>query len=194
MKSLITFFLCWSLPFLCLGGPIQSRHAAVTKLKAAPGGGGGGGTRWVTDGPFNGTANNYAGYVGHKFTVGASPITVTTLSRWVAAGSSQTHALKIWTDGGSVVATASLNAASFSNAWGDVTLGAPVVLSASTAYRIGSEEFSGGDTWHQGSGTPYTTTAVATGNAYSYGTTYPDTDSGSGPFIYGPVSFSYSSP
>ncbi len=42
MKSLIAFILCWSLPFLCLGGPIQSHHAAVAKKRAAPGGGGSG--------------------------------------------------------------------------------------------------------------------------------------------------------
>ncbi len=41
VKKLVSFFLCLSIA-LCMGGPIQSHHTAVAKLKtAAPGGGGG---------------------------------------------------------------------------------------------------------------------------------------------------------
>ncbi len=196
MKSIITFFLCWSLPFLCLGGPIQSRHAAVAKIKAAPGGGGGG-TRWITNASgLNSTSSSYSGYIGGKFTVGGANITVTHLARYVISGSTQTHTLKIWDDSGTdvILASASLDASLFSNEWGSASVGTPVVLTSGVTYRIGSEEFSGGDLWHEAAGSTYTVTGVATLNGYNYGNPFVDAGTTSANNIYCPVSFIYSAP
>lgn len=43
-----------------------------------------------------GTArNDFSGWVGFKVTIGAHPITVTSLGRWVASGNTQAHTVKI---------------------------------------------------------------------------------------------------
>src|SRR5436309_6962322 len=39
--------------------------------------------------------NNFTGWVGFEFTVGANPLTVSQLGRWDVAGNAATHTLKL---------------------------------------------------------------------------------------------------
>jgi hypothetical protein len=140
--------------------------------------------------------NNYNGWLGMKFTVGANPLTIQGLGRWVIAGNTGNHTLKLVVDstkadvpGGSAVVSTSGAPAGFKYA----SLAAPVTLAANTAYYLVSQESSGGDQFYQGD-TTLTTTGAATmnlavwsGNGTSYGTAY---TAGS---CYVPVSFTYSS-
>lgn len=100
-----------------------------------------------------GTArNDFSGWVGFKMTVGANPITVTSLGRWVASGNTQAHTVKIvQVSNGADVAGASASVATGNlpqGQYGFVTLGSPVTLAANTSYYVVSQEFGGGDTWY----------------------------------------------
>jgi hypothetical protein len=112
--------------------------------------------------------NNLSGWVGMKFTVGGTPVTVTSLGRIYVTGHTGTHTLKIVNAGtGSDVAGGSvslnLSTGTPSNGFKYVALAAPVTLSANTAYYLVSQETSGGDQWYDFN-TVLTTTTVATVN------------------------------
>lgn len=105
---------------------------------------------------------NFNGYIGFKFTVGALPITVTKLGRWVVAGNDETHDIVI-TDstGSSVLATATVDTlGASSGAYLFSTLPSFVTLSALTQYALLSQErdAGGSDEWYDSM--PITTTAV----------------------------------
>jgi len=108
------------------------------------------GDPWILTAGASVTRNDYAGWVGGRFTVGASGININALGRMIIAGNSQTHTLKITTTGGSVVATAALNTSGLTvGQYGTVALASPVALAASTTYIIQSEEFLSGDLWRE---------------------------------------------
>ena len=112
--------------------------------------------------------NNLTGFVGMKFTVGAAPVTVTTLGRIYVAGNTGTHTVKIVNAGtGSDVAGGSIAlnmaAGTASNGFKYLALAAPVTLAANTAYYVVSQETSGGDQWYDFN-TVLTTTSVAVVN------------------------------
>lgn len=102
----------------------------------------------VTTIPVTATRNNLAGKVGLRFTPTANR-TVKRLGRFNVSGNVQTHTVEIiLASNGSVVATAEV----------DMTQGeagaytrqaiTPVVLTSGTSYFLVSEEFDGGDLWH----------------------------------------------
>lgn len=141
-----------------------------------------------------GTPRNDASLiVGCKFTVGATPLTVRALGRWVLAGNTGTHLMKLADASGTdivgastTVVTAGVAAETFSYA----NLSSPVVLSASTAYFIGSTELLAGDQWLD-ENSVLTTTAAATINRSAYSGGGPWAENPVGVKSYGPVNFKY---
>ncbi len=121
----------------------------------------------VTPGNLRSDGGDY--YQGTKLTVGASPVTITHLGRYKLSGNSGTHNLLLVraSDGG---AMASVNISMSGGTVGQFTyalLSSPVTLAANTAYYLGSQEQTGGDTFYEGN-TVISATSVATVNGASY--------------------------
>jgi len=111
------------------------------------------GTAFIRSGPAAGAVlrNDYAGFVGTKFTVGGTPLQVSRLGRWVVAGNGGTHTIKLVQNsfidvpGGSV----SLNLASQpADQYAYAALASPVTLSANATYYLVTQEVAGGDRWY----------------------------------------------
>lgn len=141
--------------------------------------------------------NNFAGWLGLKFTTGTAPVAVRELGRWVLTGNTAAHTVKIVNattsadvPGASAsVATAGAPAGAFAYA----PLAVPVTLAANTAYYLVSQETSGGDQWYEGNNTLTYATTVATVNQSVYssnGTTYTPSYSANNSYV--PVSFRHS--
>jgi Big-like domain-containing protein len=120
--------------------------------------------------------NNFTGWVGTKFTVGASGLTVYSLGRIVVSGNSGSHLVKLVraSDGTDVpgasitVALAGAGPGQFTYA----TLPAPVALAANTNYYLVSYETAGGDTWYDITTVSTTAAAAITNSVYFDGTTW----------------------
>jgi hypothetical protein len=128
----------------------------------------GAGTAFVTGGTPGSARNDFEGFVGFKFTVGGSPITVSHLGRRFVTGNTQNHPARIVNMAGATVSSVDITPAGGVN--GTIkyeALGTPVVLSASTAYRIMVQEFTGGDQWLE-LATSVSTTGAATLNGRVY--------------------------
>lgn len=138
--------------------------------------------------------NNFSGYVGFRFTVGAEDLFVTQLGRWKVSGNSGTRTIEIRDSGGSVVATASLDM-SLGSAGGFVfaVLAALVTLSAGGTYYLISLEANGGDEWHDdvsgGNVTP-TSDITVTHSVYVVGAGVPTSANG-GAHSYGRPNFKF---
>ncbi|HYE32393.1 MAG TPA: RHS repeat-associated core domain-containing protein [Methylomirabilota bacterium] len=111
------------------------------------------------------TRNNWDGWIGFAFTVGATPVSVTELGRWVRYGSSQIHEVRLCTMDGNPVPYASV----FVNAIGSnpgqyayTQLGSPTVLAPNTTYALMSSESDGEDSWHEERHTQISLSGVAT--------------------------------
>lgn len=115
-------------------------------------------TAWLTASGGGTPRNNQDGCIGGYFTVGGASITVTDLGRWVISGNSASHTLYLTDASGNRLGSVAVNTsgASVGFLYGSIT---PVVLSASTKYRILSTEVNGGDNFYDFGA--YTTTAVA---------------------------------
>lgn len=99
--------------------------------------------------------NDVDGWLGMTFRVGSSPVLVSQLGRWVVAGNTGSHALRLLDASGAILATATVN-----------TLGAPsgqfvyaalspcVSLSANATYSVLSQETAGGDQWYDFAAAP----------------------------------------
>lgn len=131
---------------------------------------------------------------GFELLVGASPITVVQLGRWVVSGNSGTHTVRITDVSGNTLTngTASINTSgATAGQIKYVTLGTPVVLSAATNYCILSDEVNGGDQFYDVD-TIITTTAVITPVTGAYSTGEANIGFfGGNPHTYGPVGFTY---
>lgn len=94
--------------------------------------------------------NDFSGWIGTKFTVGATPITVAALGRLVIAGNSGTHTVKlVKADDGSEVGAVQVSTEG--TAGGSVkytALASAVVLPANTAYYLATQESTNGDEWY----------------------------------------------
>lgn len=163
---------------------------ALGSVLPTAGGGGGSGVGVASVG-LGTLRNDYGNYVGIYFTVGAAPITVTEIGRWVVSGNLLTHDITIRnlsnTDLGTVnVATLGATAAAY--LYG--TLGSPVVLSASTKYYILSKEENSGDQWYDSADTTMTLAAQIASGGGGYIAAGSLTDS-SANHVFGPVNFKY---
>jgi RHS repeat-associated protein len=142
--------------------------------------------------------NDYSGWVGFQFEVGSTPITVTSLGRWVVSGNSASHAVKLVnadgtdvSNGSATVRTAGMTAGRFAYA----PLAAPVTLSAYTTYFVVSQEAVGGDQWYDCANTPITLTGAGGALAISApngSTAYTLASNGSGR-TFGPVNLEFAS-
>jgi hypothetical protein len=112
--------------------------------------------------------NNFNGWVGMEFTVGASGMLANDLGRICIAGNSGAHTVKLVSAstgndiaGGSVgVSMAGCTAGQFSY----TALASPIVLTANSSYYLVSDESYGGDQWYD-FGTVSTTTSGVVNNA-----------------------------
>jgi Divergent InlB B-repeat domain len=133
--------------------------------------------------------NNYSGYVGMKFTVGGSSLTVSTLGRICVAGNTQTHTVEVFSTAAADVGSVSVNMAGCTGGqfvYG--TLTSPITLLANTTYYLVSQETSGGDTWYDHDS--LITTSVAAENGSIYSGDGINFSAGSGANTsYGPVNF-----
>jgi glucose/arabinose dehydrogenase len=119
--------------------------------------------------------NDFSGWVGTQFAVTYTDLRVTALGRWVLAGNSRSHTLKLVdaatgadVPGGLVeVNTAGVEPGRFHYA----DLPQPITLAAGRTYNLVSRESAGGDTWY-GVYTTGRTTAEADGTGYVWA--YPD--------------------
>jgi hypothetical protein len=108
-----------------------------------------------------------------QMVVGANPLTVSQLGRFMASGNSGTHTVKLVkasdgtdvTDGSVAIAMSGGTAGQFKYG----SLGSPVMLAAGTAYWVLSQETAGGDRWYDWD-PKVTTTGVAADNAVAWGT------------------------
>jgi unsaturated rhamnogalacturonyl hydrolase len=176
----------------------QLRRAATAVICALMGvataaSGSNNGTPFITGETLGILYNNTSNQNGFEFTVGASPITVTSLGRWVVSGNTGTHTVYLKTvSDGATLGTALVNTSgATAGAFMYAALGTPVALAANTSYYVLSQEIVGGDRWY-GSSTALTTTSVATINNAEYfdGTSYHMIGS-TGAHSQGPVSFTY---
>jgi hypothetical protein len=125
---------------------------------------------YVTRVEPTGLRNDFSAFVGMRITMGANPVTVTKLGRFMANGNRGTHVLKLVQNGldvpgGSVaVAMSGGTVGQFVYA----NLSRSVVLTAGMTYYLVSEEMEEGDTWYDAD-TRVTTTGVATENGYASG-------------------------
>lgn len=141
------------------------------------------------------TRNNFANWAGCRFTVGANPLTVYELGRWVFTGNTQSHEARIVRASdlaevaSATVATSGKTAGTFAYA-----LCIPVTLQANTSYYLWAKENAAGDTCADETGnlTPtadwtvdFPATGVLTNNVW---TVTPGSGAGHGA---GPVSFRY---
>ena len=152
-----------------------------------PGGAGTPSSAFVTNQVLGTLRNNFSGDVGITVTVGAAPLVVTSVGRWIVSGNSGTHTVKITTvNEGSTICSGSV----------DTTLGTPAsymyvpcsgTLSASTNYYVMSTEASSGDQWYDNSDTTITVTADGT----SPGSALNGTQNGGAGAAYVPTNFKY---
>jgi hypothetical protein len=141
------------------GGPATTNAATLTVNASAPAEG----TALVTYFSPSALRNDFNGWVGMRLQGGASDISVKALGRWVVAGNSQTHTVRLVNAGtGAELATASVaTSGQPAGAFTYTTLGSPVTLLANTTYYLLSEEFAGGDTWYDYNTTTITTSAAS---------------------------------
>jgi hypothetical protein len=133
-------------------------------------------------------------WMGMRFTVGGTPLSINALGRMVAPGNSRTHQLKLVraSDGKDVpgstvsVSLAGATAGQFKYA----SLPKTVTLPSNTAYYLVSSETQGGDSWYSSS-TSVTTTGVATcfGGVFWDGSNWTVQGGTNNTFV--PVSFTY---
>lgn len=151
------------------------------------------GTSMLTGFTLGTARNDFSGFVGMRFTVGATAMTVSHLGRLNVAGNSKPHTLKLVNAltgvdvaGGSVAVTPENLPATFAYA----ALATPVVLAANTPYLLVSQEAAGGDRWYN-----LDTFVQSTGDVSINNTVYSDagkylTSAGAGR-TYGPVNLAY---
>lgn len=145
------------------------------------------GTQVITNGPFGTPSNGFTGWVGFSFSIAADQ-TIVGLSRWALTSNTQTHTVKLWTNGGTELASASVDVSAVDEEWVTVPI-TPVVISAGT-YRIASAESNGGDDWYSQNENYILETGFTKVNSIFGTGAYADTDN-SATLIYVPVGFEF---
>lgn len=133
-------------------------------------------------------------WMGMRFTVGSTPLSINALGRMAAPGNSRTHQLKLVraSDGqdvpGSTVTVSMAGATTGQFRY--ASLRRTVTLPINTAYYLVSSETQGGDSWYSSS-TSVTTTGVATcfGGVFWNGSSWTVQGGTNNTFV--PVSFTY---
>jgi alpha-galactosidase len=115
--------------------------------------------------------NDFTGWVGMKLTVGALPLTVSSLGRICVAGNSLPHTVKLVNAGnGSDVAGASVAVNMSGCTPGQFVYSGinSVTLPANTPYYLVSQEAQGGDRWYDQGGISTTAAAAVNSAVYFY--------------------------
>ncbi|MEO8425632.1 MAG: Ig-like domain-containing protein, partial [Verrucomicrobiota bacterium] len=170
-----------------LGGVMTSAPVNITVN-------GGSQAEFVNTTTLGATRNDFNGWLGMKFTVGSSPITVISLGRYYYSGNSATHTVKIVkasngidvVNGSVAIAMGGVPAGQFKYA----TLAASVILSANTSYYLVSQETPGGDVWAN-ENTTITTKSVAACNGSMFGSSGSWTFRAGANTAFGPLDFIY---
>ena len=124
-----------------------------------------GATPLVTGVPsFGGLRNDFSGWIGFSFQVGAAPLTATDLGRWVVSGNGGSHTVQLWNADGTVISGGSVTVNTAGQAPGQfayATLPTAVTLAANTTYIVMSQETYGADQWYDVYGTYITLSSAA---------------------------------
>ena len=152
------------------------------------------GTNFVTGYALNSPAlrNNYSGWVGTKFTVGSTALTVSSLGRICIAGNSAAHAIKLVNAStGLDVPQGSVTLSMAGCTPGQFKYGSlgSVTLLANTAYYLVSNELSGVDQWYDYGTLTTTSVASVNGSIYSNGTGWSTINTPNTSYV--PVNFIY---
>ncbi len=153
------------------------------------------GTPFIAGAVPGNVRNDYSGWVGMQIVVGADSFSVAELGRYVDSGNSGTHVVKVVkASDGTDVPGGQVTITTRGATPGQFQYGAmirPVTLEAGTTYWVLSQEFLGGDTWHDWN-TTITPTAVAAVNSLAWGTGPGDWRTAAVTNqTYGPVNFKY---
>ena len=148
----------------------------------------------VTGAALGSLRNDYSGWMGMRFVVGANPLQVSALGRIYVDGNTQSHELRLVyaATGATAASVLWMPAGGAHNQIKYARLPAPVILAANTEYYLASQETAGGDMSY-GDDTRITTTAAAGVLASTY------SDDGSmswrygtlGSYGYGPLDLEY---
>ncbi|MGA2715763.1 MAG: protease pro-enzyme activation domain-containing protein [Bryobacteraceae bacterium] len=169
-----------------MSGP-QSVTASF-QCTAAPG------TAFVTGYASSGPPlrNDFTGWVGMKLTVGANPITVSSLGRICVANNTQAHTVKFVNAGTAsdvTGASASVSMAGCTAGQFVYTAISPATLTAGASFYLVSQETQGGDRWYDQGAISAATVAAVNSSVYFYsGNWYPI---GSANSSYVPPNFQY---
>src|SRR5438477_4185208 len=107
-------------------------------------------------------------WVGFQFTVGAVPMTVSSLGRWVVSGNSGSHTVQLFNADGTAISGGSVTVNTAGQPAGQFAytpLANPVTLSANTTYVLMSQETVSGDQWYDYVDTLITVGGPASGAA-----------------------------
>jgi hypothetical protein len=177
------------------GGESNGTSFAVTSAAGDPPTGGATSTPYVSGFNTAGRSlrNDYGGWVGMKFSVGATPMNVPGLGRICAIGNAGTHTVKLVSaTSGQDVPGGTAQVVMTGCTPGQFNYGLLVgtlTLSPGTSYYLVSQETVGGDKWYDLGPVTVTADAVANSAVYSSGTNW--ILSGSGSSSYGPVNMVY---
>jgi hypothetical protein len=137
--------------------------------------------------------NDFTGWAGMRLTVGASPLSVSSLGRICVANNALTHTVKFVNAGtGSDVSGASASVSMAGCTPGQFVYSSisPVTLPAATSYYLVSQETQGGDQWYDQGVVSGGNVAAVNSAVYSYsGSWYPIGSVGTS---YVPPNFQYS--
>ena len=131
------------------------------------------GIAFVTGATVGSPGNGFTGGLGMRFTVGASPVAVSSLGRMFLAGNTGAHQMKLVrakdeSDVPGASVTVNMTGGTVSQfVYG--RLAAPVVLSANTAYYLVSQETAGGDQYYNSAQVTGTSMGTIDGPAYYVG-------------------------
>lgn len=94
------------------------------------------------------TRNDFGGSLGFRF-IAASSWSLKALGRYVGSIFAQSHQVKLWSDGGTQLASVTITTGSPADGsdWRYEMLGTPYSIVSGTAYRVGVTEFASGDNW-----------------------------------------------
>jgi beta-glucanase (GH16 family) len=133
-----------------------------------------GGTAMITMQTAGTQANNrsewqWYGWIGTKFTVGSSPVTISQLGRMAISGNTQTHEVRLFNaTTGDDVARTNVNLSGQSGmVYGNIVGGA-VTLAANTSYYLLTDNYKDGDMFYNGN-TAVTSTGGITINDSRWG-------------------------
>ena len=112
---------------------------------------------------------DFSGWVGSTFSVGAQDVQVTSLGRWVVAGNTATHTVKVVdaATGNDLASATVVTAGAPPGGFRYASLATPLTLRANASYYLVSLETAGGDTWYD-----YNTRLVTTAGAADTGVVY----------------------